>query len=139
MKALDHGADVIYVSNHGGRELDHLPAGIEVLAEVVAAVNGRADVIVDSGFLRGSDVVKALALGAKAVGIGKLQIWGRSPAVEGLSLTLDLLDEEIRHMLKLLGASSLAELDPTYLRPSLPTRAAYSDWNQYEFPPLPRV
>ncbi|MBI2289044.1 MAG: alpha-hydroxy-acid oxidizing protein [Betaproteobacteria bacterium] len=71
--AVEHGADVIYVSNHGGRQLDHAQASIEVLPEVVAAVDGRAEVLVDGGILRGTDVIKAIALGARAVGVGKLQ------------------------------------------------------------------
>src|SRR5581483_9714472 len=74
--AVAHGADAVYVSNHGGRALDGSPATIEVLADVVQAVAGRAEVIVDSGFMRGTDVAKALALGAKAVCIGKLMAFG---------------------------------------------------------------
>jgi isopentenyl diphosphate isomerase/L-lactate dehydrogenase-like FMN-dependent dehydrogenase len=137
---VEHGADAIYVSNHGGRELDHLPSTIEVLPEIVAALNGRADVLVDSGFLRGSDIVKGLALGAKAVGIGKLQLWGLSVEGEaGLEQTLEILNEEIRGTLQLLGVGSIAELDASYLRPTIPTRPGPIEWNQYEFPTLPRL
>ena len=74
--AIEHGVDVIYVSNHGGRQLDHGRATIDMLPEIVQAVGGRAQVILDGGILRGSDVLKAIALGATAVTIGKLQGWG---------------------------------------------------------------
>jgi isopentenyl diphosphate isomerase/L-lactate dehydrogenase-like FMN-dependent dehydrogenase len=70
--ALEHGIEAIYVSNHGGRQLDHGKGGMDVLPEVVDAVGGRAEIIVDGGFLRGTDIVKAMALGANAVGIGRL-------------------------------------------------------------------
>src|ERR687897_227597 len=73
--AVDYGADVVYVSNHGGRQLDHGQGSIEVLPEVVQAVAGRAEVLVDGGILRGTDVVKAIALGAQGVGVGKLLGW----------------------------------------------------------------
>ena len=73
--AVERGVEVIYVSNHGGRQLDHGRGSIDVLPEIVQAVDGRAEVVVDGGFVRGSDVLKAIALGARAVGIGKLQAW----------------------------------------------------------------
>ena len=138
--AVELGAAAVYVSNHGGRALDHLPSSIEVLGEVVEAVEGRAEVIVDSGFLRGTDVVKAIALGAKAVLVGKLQVWGLAAGDEaGLDRALELLDREIRETLQLLGARSLSELKPSHLRPSSPTRQAIDDWNRYEAAPLPRL
>jgi glycolate oxidase len=127
VSAVEAGANVIHVSNHGGRQLDHLPGAIEVLAEIVDAVGGRADVIVDSGFVRGSDVVKALALGAKAVLIGKLMVWGLAAgAEEGLHRVVELLQEEISDCMSLLGVKSLDQLDRSYVRPvSMPAR---SDW-----------
>src|SRR5207248_6770035 len=70
--ACEHGVEIIYVSNHGGRQLDHGRGSIDVLPEIVAAVGRRATVIVDGGFMRGTDVVKAIALGANAVGMGRL-------------------------------------------------------------------
>lgn len=73
--AVEHGVDAIYVSNHGGRNLDHARSTIEALPEIVEAVRGRAEVIVDSGFMLGTDVVKALILGATAVLIGRLMVW----------------------------------------------------------------
>ena len=140
LAAIEHGASVVYVSNHGGRALDHLPATIEVLPEIVAAVEGRAEVIVDSGFLRGSDVVKALALGARAVVVGKLQVWALAAGGEaGLERALELLDREVRETMQLLGAASVSELNPSFLRPGTPTRVSAYDGNQYEWAPMPRV
>jgi isopentenyl diphosphate isomerase/L-lactate dehydrogenase-like FMN-dependent dehydrogenase len=74
--AVEHGANTIYVSNHGGRQLDHGRATIDMLPEIVQAVGGGAQIIIDGGIVRGSDVLKAIALGATAVAIGKLQGWG---------------------------------------------------------------
>ena len=140
LAAIEHGASVVYVSNHGGRALDHLPATVEVLPEIVAAVEGRAEVIVDSGFLRGSDVVKALAMGARAVVVGKLQVWALAAGGEaGLERALELLDREVRETMQLLGAASVSELNPSFLRPGTPTRVSAYDGNQYEWAPMPRV
>jgi glycolate oxidase len=115
--AVEHGADFVYVSNHGGRQLDSMPATIEVLPEIVATVAGRAEVLVDSGFTRGADVVKAIALGASAVGIGKLLVWslaaGGEPAV-GRALTL--LRDEMLNVMALLGVNTLDDLDASVLR-----------------------
>jgi isopentenyl diphosphate isomerase/L-lactate dehydrogenase-like FMN-dependent dehydrogenase len=138
--AVEHGAQAVYVSNHGGRELDHVPSTIEVLPEIVAAVGNRAEVIVDSGFLRGTDVVKALALGVKAVLIGKLQVWGLAAGGEsGLERALEILDDEIRETLQLIGAYCLSELSPVYLRPTMATRTGAVEWNQYEYAGLPHI
>ncbi len=123
--AVEHGADVIYVSNHGGRQLDHAQASIEVLPEVVAAVDGRAEVIFDGGVLRGTDVIKAIALGARAVGVGKLQGLALAAAGEaGVARMLELLELEIRTMLGLMGVTSLAQLNPSWLRPAQPVSGA---------------
>ncbi len=123
--AVEHGADVIYVSNHGGRQLDHAQASIEVLPEVVAAVDGRAEVIFDGGVLRGTDVIKAIALGARAVGVGKLQGLALAAAGEaGVARMLELLELEIRIMLGLMGVTSLAQLNPSWLRPAQPVSGA---------------
>lgn len=119
--AVQHGVAAIYVSNHGGRQLDHAPATIEVLREIVQAVGGRAEVVVDSGFMRGSDVVKALALGARAVLIGKLMLWGLGAGgAGGVARALEILRDEISTIMANIGVRSLAELGPEYLRPSLP-------------------
>lgn len=119
--AVDHGANVVHVSNHGGRQLDHLPASMDVLPEVVEAVAGRAEVIVDSGFMRGTDVIKAMALGAKAVLIGKLMVLGLGAAgVAGVERVLALLREELLAAMGNIGLRSLEELTPDYVRPTLP-------------------
>jgi len=113
---VEHGVEVIYVSNHGGRQLDHGLSSIAVLPQIVAAVAGRAEVWVDGGFMRGSDVVKAVALGARCVGLGRLACLGLAAGgVAGLVRTLEILEEEIRICLALLGATSFAELKPEYL------------------------
>jgi len=123
--AVEHGADVVYVSNHGGRQLDHAQGTIEVLPEVVDAVDGRAEILFDGGVLRGTDVVKAIALGARAVGVGKLLGWALGAAGEaGLKRMLELMDVEIRTALGLMGVTSLSQLNPSWVRPAEPVRAA---------------
>jgi len=123
--AVEHGADVVYVSNHGGRQLDHAQGTIEVLPEVVDAVGGRAEILFDGGILRGTDVVKALALGARAVGVGKLLGWALGAAGEaGLKRMLELMDVEIRTALGLMGVTSLDQLNPSWVRPAQPVRPA---------------
>ena len=113
---MEHGVEVVYVSNHGGRQLDHGLGSIAVLPQVVAAVAGRAEVWVDGGFMRGSDVVKAIALGARCVGLGRLACLGLAAGgVAGLVRTLEILEEEMRICLGLLGVTSLAELKPEHL------------------------
>ncbi len=119
--AVREGIEVIYVSNHGGRQLDHGLGSITVLPEIVAAVGTRAEVWVDGGFLRGTDVVKAIALGARTVGLGRLACLGLAAAgVRGLVRALELLEDEIRVCLGLLGVPSLAGLSPAHLAPAPP-------------------
>ncbi|OGL19517.1 MAG: alpha-hydroxy-acid oxidizing enzyme [Candidatus Rokubacteria bacterium RIFCSPLOWO2_12_FULL_71_22] len=119
--ACEHGVDVVYVSNHGGRQLDQGRGTLDVLPEVVAAVAGRARIIVDGGFLRGTDVVKALARGADLVGVGRLECLGLAAAgAPGLVRALELLEEEIRACLGLLGADRLGALDASYLHAASP-------------------
>ena len=114
--AVQHGVDVIWVSNHGGRQLDHGLGSLEVLPEVVDAVAGRAEVIVDGGVQRGSDVLKALALGARAVAIGRLQTWGLAAAgSDGVRRVLEILESEAVSAMGLLGVTSTSELGPQYL------------------------
>jgi len=123
--AVEHGADVVYVSNHGGRQLDHAQGTIEVLPEVVQAVSGRAEILFDGGVLRGTDVVKAIALGARAVGVGKLLGWALGAAGEaGLKRMLELMDVEIRTAMGLMGITSLGQLNPSWVRQAEPVRAA---------------
>jgi isopentenyl diphosphate isomerase/L-lactate dehydrogenase-like FMN-dependent dehydrogenase len=119
--AVRHGVDVIYVSNHGGRQLDHGLGSAAVLPQIVSAVKGKAKVWVDGGFMRGTDVVKAVALGAEAVGIGRLCGLGLAAAgVPGLVRALEILEDEVRICLGLLGASSYAELTPSHLSAAPP-------------------
>jgi glycolate oxidase len=122
--ALEHGVDIIYVSNHGGRQLDHGRGAMELLPEIVAAVDGRAPVIVDGGFNRGTDIVKAVAAGASLVGVGRMQCLGLAAGGQaGLVRMLEILEEEIRICLGLLGVNTWAELDRSYLHPVPPVGA----------------
>jgi glycolate oxidase len=117
--AVEHGVEVVYVSNHGGRQLDHGLGSAAVLPEVVKAVDGRAEVWVDGGFMRGSDVVKAIALGARTVGLGRLAgLALAAGGAQGLVRALELLEDEIRICLGLLGVTSFAELTPRHLAPA---------------------
>jgi isopentenyl diphosphate isomerase/L-lactate dehydrogenase-like FMN-dependent dehydrogenase len=120
--ALDHGVDFVYVSNHGGRQLDHGRGSAEVLPEVVEAVAGRAKIIIDGGFYRGSDVVKAIALGAHLVGLGRMQCYGLAAAGQaGIVRMLELLEDEMMRSMGLLGVTSLGKLDASYLHAAAPT------------------
>jgi isopentenyl diphosphate isomerase/L-lactate dehydrogenase-like FMN-dependent dehydrogenase len=117
--AVEHGVEVVYVSNHGGRQLDHGLGSVAVLPEIVKQVKGKAKVWVDGGFMRGTDIVKAIALGASAVGIGRLCGLGLAAAgAPGLLRALELLEDEVRICLGLLGVTSYAELSPHYLAPA---------------------
>jgi glycolate oxidase len=126
--ALEHGIAGIYVSNHGGRQLDHGSGSIAVLPEVVDAVGGRAQIIVDGGFMRGTDIVKAMALGANAVGLGRLQGLALAAGGEaGLLRMLAVLKDEVTRCLGLLGVTSFAELDGSYLAAASPLGRAGLD------------
>jgi isopentenyl diphosphate isomerase/L-lactate dehydrogenase-like FMN-dependent dehydrogenase len=115
--ACEHGVDGVYVSNHGGRQLDHGVGSLAVLPEVVKAVDKRAVVMVDGGFMRGTDVVKAIVLGAQIVGLGRLQCLGLAAAGQaGLERALELLEDEVRICLALLGVTSYSQLDASYVR-----------------------
>jgi isopentenyl diphosphate isomerase/L-lactate dehydrogenase-like FMN-dependent dehydrogenase len=129
--AVDYGADVVYVSNHGGRQLDQAQGSLEVLPEVVDAVAGRAEVLFDGGVLRGTDVVKALALGARAVGVGKLLGWSLAAGGQaGLQRMLELMDIEIRTAMGLMGLTSIKELNPSWVRPAA-AAVPFSQTNAY--------
>ena len=120
--ALDHGVEWIYVSNHGGRQLDHGRGAMQILPEIVAAVAGRAGIMVDGSFCRGTDIVKAIAAGADLVGIGRLQCWALAAAgEEGIVRMLELLEDEVIRCLGLLGAQNFAGLDQSYLYAATPT------------------
>jgi isopentenyl diphosphate isomerase/L-lactate dehydrogenase-like FMN-dependent dehydrogenase len=119
-EAIECGVAGVYVSNHGGRMVDHALSTIEVLAEVVVAVDGRAQVVIDSGFTRGAEVCKALALGARAVGIGRLQCWGLAlGGAAGLSRVLEILRDEISTTMANIGASTITDLTPDHVRWSM--------------------
>ncbi len=106
-----HGADGVIVSNHGGRDEESLRSTIECLPEVVAACSGRVPVLVDGGVRRGTDVFKALALGASAVGIGRPQIWGLAPYGQaGVEAILDIYTRELRAIMRQAGTSSVASI-----------------------------
>src|ERR1700722_17768468 len=111
--AIDHGANAIMVSNHGGRQLDGAPATIDQLPGIAALVDGRIPVLLDGGVRRGADVVKALARGATAVGVGRPVMWGLAAGgQDGVRHVLEIFRSELDHTLALCGASGVAHLDP---------------------------
>jgi isopentenyl diphosphate isomerase/L-lactate dehydrogenase-like FMN-dependent dehydrogenase len=115
-RAIDAGADAIVVSNHGGNALDSTPATIKVLPGIVDAVGGRVDVLVDGGIRRGSDIVKALAFGARAVLVGRAYIWGLAAGGEsGVERVLRVLRDDVARTLTLLGCPSVQALDRSYV------------------------
>jgi (S)-mandelate dehydrogenase len=115
--ALDAGCDGIVLTNHGGRQLDYCVAPIEVLGEIAAAVGSRLTIVIDSGFRRGSDIAKALALGAHTVMIGRAALYGLAADGErGVRRALDMLAVELDRVLGQLGCRSVAELRPSLLR-----------------------
>jgi isopentenyl diphosphate isomerase/L-lactate dehydrogenase-like FMN-dependent dehydrogenase len=115
--ACDHGVAGIVVSNHGGRKLDSVPASLDVLEEVAGAVGGRAEVLLDGGVRRGTDALKALALGARAVLIGRPMLWGLAVAGEdGVTDVLRMFQEEIQLGLALLGCASPADVSRAHVR-----------------------
>jgi glycolate oxidase len=135
--AVQHGVDVVYVSNHGGRQLDHGLGSVQVLPEVIKTIGGKARVWVDGGFMRGTDVVKAIALGAQAVGIGRLCGLGLAAGgVPGLVRALEILEDEVRICLGLLGVTSYAELTPRHLAaaPAVNEPGTFSAFPHLEMP-----
>ncbi len=120
-KCLERGVDGVIVSNHGGRALDYGPSSLEVLEEVVEAVAGRVPVLIDSGFRRGSDVLKALALGADAVCLGRASRWGLGAfGEEGAQKVLEIVNAELRQAMAFAGVASLAEIDRGIVRTNFP-------------------
>jgi isopentenyl diphosphate isomerase/L-lactate dehydrogenase-like FMN-dependent dehydrogenase len=118
---LDHGVDFVFVSNHGGRQLDHGRGSTDVLPEVVEAVAGRAKVVVDGGYYRGSDIVKAKILGADLIGLGRMQCYGlASGGQPAIVRMLELLEDEVIRSMGLLGATSWGKLDPSMLHAAVP-------------------
>jgi L-lactate dehydrogenase (cytochrome) len=115
-KALELGCDGVLVSNHGGRQLDAAPAAIDVLPEIVAAVGDKMEILLDGGVRRGSDVLKALALGAKAVLIGRPYVWGLAlGGQDGVSYMLEMLRAEMKRSMQLMGCSSIHDLDRSWV------------------------
>ena len=115
-KAIDHGVNAVIVSNHGGRQLDGVAPTLRVLPEVLDAVNGRIEVLLDSGIRRGSDIVKALSLGARAVLIGRAYAWGLGAAGgAGVTRAIEILRTDVIRTMKLLGCSSVRELDRSFV------------------------
>lgn len=120
--AVEHGVAWVWVSNHGGRQLDHGRGSMEVLSEIVEAVKGRAKIIVDGSINRGTDVLKAVAVGAHAVAIGRMQCFGLAASgTAGVVRTLEILEDEVKRNLGLLGVATLDALDASYLHPAQPT------------------
>jgi L-lactate dehydrogenase (cytochrome) len=114
--AIDAGAQAVVVSNHGGRQLDGVPATLRALPEVLAAVNGRIEVLMDGGIRRGSDVVKAIGLGAQAVLIGRAYAWALGAAGgPGVARAIEILKADVIRTLRLLGCPSIRDLDQSYL------------------------
>jgi isopentenyl diphosphate isomerase/L-lactate dehydrogenase-like FMN-dependent dehydrogenase len=114
--ALDRGIDAVWVSNHGGRQLDYARATIDILPEVVSAIGHRIPVIVDGGFMRGTDIIKAIALGADVVAGGKMHAWALGAGGEAaLARMLELLRIEIETTMALIGVTSVGELDASYV------------------------
>ncbi|MGA7972206.1 MAG: alpha-hydroxy acid oxidase [Pseudolabrys sp.] len=130
--AVEHGLDGVYVSNHGGRQLDHAQGSIAALPEIVDAVEGRAEIIVDGTILRGTDIIKALSLGANAVGMGRAQGIALSAGGEDAVVRMiEIVEEEMRCAMALIGAASLSDLGPHCLAPAEPLAR---NWLESAFP-----
>lgn len=115
-RAVDHGAAAVVVSNHGGRQLDSVPASLDALPEVVEAVGSQIEVLMDGGVRRGADVVKAICLGARAVLVGRAYAYGLSAAgTAGVARAIEILRADVERTLRLLGCPSIAGLNRTYL------------------------
>ncbi len=120
-RAVSSGVDVVYVSNHGGRQLDHGRGSLAVLPEVVSAVAGRAKVYVDGGFSRGSDVLKGIAMGADLVVMGRMYLYAlAADGAPGINRLLEILEDEVHEVMGLLGITSLKQLDRTYVHAAPP-------------------
>ena len=124
VRAREHGAQAVVVSNHGGRQLDTSPATIEVLESITTAVDGRIEVLIDGGIRRGTDVLKALALGARAVLLGRPILWGLAvDGEQGVRDVLDIVRHEFDVAMALAGCCSVDEIDVDLIRPTTPSAA----------------
>jgi len=120
--ALQHGVWAVYCSNHGGRQLDHGRGSAAVLPEIVEVAKGKAQIVVDGSFSRGSDIVKAICLGADYVGLGRLYCYGLAAnGAAGIERVVELLEEEMKEVMGLLGVTSLKQLDKSYVSQGHPT------------------
>ena len=129
--AVQHGVDVIWVSNHGGRQVDHGLGSMDTLPEIVGAVNGRARIILDGGVQRGTDILKAVAMGADVVALGRLQGWGLAAgSTAGLVRMLEILEDELRSAMGLCGLTSISQVSRKYVREAEPVTDAHemSSW-----------
>jgi len=116
LRAMDAGADAVVVSNHGGRQLDGVAASLRALPEVLDAVNGRIEVLMDGGIRRGADIVKAICLGAKAVLVGRAYAWALGAAGgPGVARAIAILRADVIRTMRLLGCPSIGELDRSYI------------------------
>src|SRR4029079_16244428 len=115
--AIEHGADAIIVSNHGGRSMDYGPSSLEVLPEIVAAVNGKISVLVDSGIRRGTDIFKALALGANGIMLGRTTRWGLAAfGTAGAQRVLEMLQQELVQVAAACGCAKLSDINKTMVK-----------------------
>jgi len=120
--ALQHGVWAVYCSNHGGRQLDHGRGSAAVLPEIVEVAKGKAQIVVDGSFSRGTDIVKAICLGADYVGLGRLYCYGLAAnGAAGIERVVELLEEEMKEVMGLLGVTSLKQLDKSYISTGMPT------------------
>jgi len=132
---IEHGVDSIWVSNHGGRQLDHGKGSLDILPEVVDAVSGKASIILDGGIQRGSDVVKALIMGANAVAIGKMQGWGLAAGgEEGLIRSLEILEDEYASTLSFIGVTETKQLNKKHVCASDPVNLPHEMSSWVNFP-----
>ena len=115
--AVEVGAEIIWVSNHGGRQLDSTLATIDALPGIVEAVEGKAQIVIDGGFRRGTDIIKALGLGANLVALGRPMLWGlAADGAAGVHRTIELLRDELETNLALCGQTSVRTLEPNLIR-----------------------
>jgi L-lactate dehydrogenase (cytochrome) len=115
-RAVDEGAAAVVVSNHGGRQLDSVSPTLRALPEIVSAVNGQIEVLMDGGVRRGADIVKAICLGARAVLIGRAYAYGLAAAGQaGVARALSILRADVERTMRLLGCASVATLDRSYV------------------------
>jgi L-lactate dehydrogenase (cytochrome) len=127
LRAVDEGAEAIVISNHGGRQLDCVPPTLRVLPGIARAVNGRIEVMLDGGIRRGSDIVKALCLGAKAVLVGRAYAYGLAAAGEaGVRRAIEILNTDMVRTLRLLGVGSVAQLNRSQVEIPLDWEASES-------------